>query len=107
MKSHAISLPEVRQARRKRREKLEACPIGESAPQGGAELPQVFGEYMGQYAKPREDIWTWFELQRLRRMVARSKRQKSASFDDEAGFKSSITPADPGTISASSARQIP
>src|SRR5580658_9969622 len=107
MKYQPISLREVQQPRRKRREKWEACPIEESAPKSGAEVLQVFEEYMGHYARPREDIWTWFEIQRLRRMVARSKRQTSASFDDQTGLKSPIMPEDSGIISASSVRQIP
>src|SRR5580658_2951951 len=107
MKFQPISLREFQQAPRKRREKLEVCPIEESVPQGGTEVPQIFEEYMGHYARPREDIWTWFEIQRLRRMVARSKRQTSASFDDQTGLKSPIMPEDSGIISASSVRQIP
>jgi hypothetical protein len=40
----------------------------------------LFSDYLDQYAKTREDIQTWYEIQRVRRAVTRSQSPTLAIF---------------------------
>jgi hypothetical protein len=47
-------------------------------PEGEIETLTLFSDYLDQYAKTREDIQTWYEIQRVRRAVTRSQSQTLA-----------------------------
>lgn len=46
--------------------------IEKRRPGRDTEALALFADYLAQYAKTREDITTWFEIQRVRRAVTRS-----------------------------------
>ena len=99
MKYRATSLPVVRQARQEDRVGPEGCPIEKPVPVGEARALALLNEYKEHYGKPRKDVTTWFEIQRVRRAATRCNERmetaiKAGAYVLEPELASALRPGD-------------
>jgi hypothetical protein len=79
MKYRATLLSEARQARRERRAGLEGFAVEKPLLARESQALMLLKEYAEHYAKPRGDVTTWFEIQRVRRAATRcNERMETA-----------------------------